>query len=400
MLDRLQEGKSEGLLTHGKVGTRLSDITSERLIDIIRIYDQSVIGCTLPNPDLGWTPDFLPELQRALHSNEKYEFWFGSVINNDSILLVDSARRHDGGESIVTFSFDPNLPNPTDRQRAQAQRFGALFNREINRYLLANNIGILLPTESSKPVETEQSVAQLGDVLLDTAYMNDRVYRGPNQIDLGEFNEWVEELMAWTEGHPQRHEAGGYILINFPLGLTKASELIEGMHYKVEIPRDIAFIDYQRSKVNIFNSALGTVAHSHPNGLSFSPKDLEPILFDNSVPTAEVAAILITPRLKYIVFRGDKTPAMSPDEAENNADRRLIDYGIRTYSWGVSANSPLQASIRRVMGEIVEYPAVFFEMCRDWDLQVFKGERNEQVLHRWTLAQMDAEVQELRRIAR
>ncbi|MBI2032676.1 MAG: hypothetical protein HYT09_03470 [Candidatus Levybacteria bacterium] len=397
MIDRFQDGKSEALLTQGVVGVRLSDITSERLTDIIKIYDKTVGGGTLPEPReryARWTPDFLPELLSDIDGG-RHEFYFGSIINRDSKLLIVAREPIDDGESIVTFTFDANILNPSDKQRAQAQRLSKEFKRCVNEYLIANDIGILLSTESPVVAETESSTTQLGDALLDTAYLNNRIYRGPDRIDLGEFNGWIEALMTWSNEHPERHEAGGLIYTSFLQGIVEASDLIPGSKNRVSIPLQKSFIDYQMSKINIFFSAIGANAHSHPDGFPFTPRDFVGILLGNNDPTAVTAVILIAPRDKYIAFRGERTPAMSRGEAEIEADRRTAYLLERVDSWPDAKSSEIQ----RYIASIVEYATFFHQMCQDWDLQVFRCNRDEQVLSRLTNEQMGTEAQELLRQA-
>jgi len=120
-------------------GIKESDITKERLKEIMMIYVQTVGGAEWMLKDTDW----LTDLQGQLRDAPPATIRLGSRLSDDSRFCAGYHYIADE-QKIVAFSFAHQLKEitPTRKMLKKAEKLGRRFKNAVNIYLRDSGIGI------------------------------------------------------------------------------------------------------------------------------------------------------------------------------------------------------------------------------------------------------------------
>lgn len=124
----------------------------------------------------------------------------------------------------------------------------------------------------------------------------------PTSFDLGEFGKKSDEILKATLSDPKHHEYASQVAIDMDgkivfYGLKKGKET------------QVAPCDQVPGEDRLL------MIHSHPIDVPFSPEDLDMLFLQpNSKGWIMPAEILITPSLKMLIIRTEKTPVLFKGE--------------------------------------------------------------------------------------
>jgi hypothetical protein len=126
-----------------RYGIKLSDITSERLMEIYKIYDETVDGIAV---FIGGHATMYHFMKQA--SQWSYvEFRFGSRLDANSKLIARVEEYAADGDKIFSFGFNSNLA-PSERLQRQkdSNELETKFQKAASDYIKRTGIGIPLET--------------------------------------------------------------------------------------------------------------------------------------------------------------------------------------------------------------------------------------------------------------
>lgn len=130
----------DAIETPQRMGIPIPELTEERFVDILRIYDE-VTGIQLvENAYPGEVEYWHSEMIRRLNGGQDVEYRFGSRISGQSKIWAQ-LRRTMGSGSVVEFTFDDNLDRRSAAQD-EGERMSVEFRQRTIGYLVTNGLGV------------------------------------------------------------------------------------------------------------------------------------------------------------------------------------------------------------------------------------------------------------------
>jgi hypothetical protein len=126
------------------MGMRLSQVTTDRMYDIVDIYGR-VVGGDKYRKFVMYDPAVIQdEINQLTKGRNAAEFRLGSNLPEDTTqdgkLVLWKAGREQDGETLVRFAFDPNV---VEGEAADAKADN--FQSAVTEYLLEENVAVELP---------------------------------------------------------------------------------------------------------------------------------------------------------------------------------------------------------------------------------------------------------------
>ncbi len=166
----------------------------------------------------------------------------------------------------------------------------------------------------------------LKELLIETTLSSSRaIPTDLASIDLGEFGKVAEAILERTLHDTTRLERGRYVLITRKgTILMQNSDVIgkitangQEIPMKLKITRHLN--PFSVPRIQRQDKFIATFIHSHGEyNNPMSPADLTPLFYSEFEPGAWSSVFVITPQLKMLAFRGEKTPQWE----KKNADKR------------------------------------------------------------------------------
>jgi hypothetical protein len=220
----------------------------------------------------------------------------------------------------------------------------------------------------------------LKDAIINTTFKPGRVYEGPDIIDLATLQQDAEELIDFTLTHPSKHEAARVVYIKPDNKVITNKNVIEGEHGHVLIGMRF-FTPAIYTPIRRFSQDkfIGSVMHSHPVDQVFSPEDLSHLLAKDTTSDAGTSALLVTPKRKLLVFRGENTPKLDEKDLRLNIEsmNQTLNYA---YSSELINKIFMFQNPDNFQAEIAR--RFFRSLVSGYDLQVFEGNARDRYLHR------------------
>jgi hypothetical protein len=126
-----------------KYGIKFSDITAERLMEIYKIYDETVDGVAVYIGGHATMYHFMIQANQGSY----VEFRFGSRLDANSKLLARVEGHTVDGDSVFGFGFNANL-DPSERlqRHKDSDELEAKFQKAVSNYIKQTGIGVSIGT--------------------------------------------------------------------------------------------------------------------------------------------------------------------------------------------------------------------------------------------------------------
>ena len=126
-----------------RYGIKLSDITSERLMEIYKIYDETVGGVAVSIGKHATVYHFMKQASQWSY----VEFRFGSQLDANSKLIARVEKYTADGDKIFSFGFNSNLaPSERLQRQEESNELETKFQKAASDYIKRTGIGIPLET--------------------------------------------------------------------------------------------------------------------------------------------------------------------------------------------------------------------------------------------------------------
>lgn len=202
-------------------------------------------------------------------------------------------------------------------------------------------------------------------------------------IELGVFGQLSQELIDGTLRDAQRRENFYTVLVTPDQRVLVNREAQQGdtlvsrarINFKVA---DIHLFGDKRLRQNQF---IGAGLHSHPYDLPPSPADLLGFMYSDLELDATTAVFVVTPERRIVMFRGERSPQLTTEEAarkvglwNNNLQERIDTFGRD------SMPEPERLDLNKKAQD-----AQINQIARTYDLSIFRGTLSKSILRRGLL---------------